>query len=135
MSKLAGRRFSFGIIFALIGLFVFSEIASSSAYASSFIFDGPGFKVQKKQGWFGTRSSTYQDALGNNLEQRKGFFGRTTSRTKLFGTEAIKSRNNVQVNDPSGRPIITSHRTIFSGNQTHVDGNGIMQSVRDLFRQ
>lgn len=105
-----------------------------SAHASSLTVDGPGFKVEKKQGWFGRKTTSYQDALGNHVEKSRGFLGRTSTNTKLFGSQAIKNGNNVEVLDANGKPLITTRRTLFHGKETHVDGNGIFQSVKDLFK-
>jgi hypothetical protein len=105
------------------------------AHANSLTVDGPGFKVEKKHGWFGHNSTSYQDALGNKVEKSTGIFGRTTTHTKLFGSEAIKRGNNVEVLDTNGKPLVTTRRTLFHGKETHVDGNGIFQSVKDLFKQ
>jgi hypothetical protein len=104
------------------------------AHASSVVIDGPGFKVEKKRGWFGRKSTSYTDMMGNTVEKRTGFFGRTSTRTKLFGNEARKSGNNVQVLDANGKPLVTTRNTIFHGKQTHVDGNGIFQSIKDMFK-
>jgi len=103
-------------------------------HASSLVVDGPGFKVEKKHGWFGRKDTSYQDALGNKVEKSTGFFGRTTTHTKLFGSEAIKSGNNVEVLDTNGKPLVTTRHTWFHGKETHVDGNGIFQSMKDLFK-
>jgi len=105
------------------------------AMAGSLVVDGPGFKVEKKQGWFGHNTSSYQDALGNKVEKKTGFFGRTTSTTRLFGSQVVKSGNNISVTDMSGNPLVTRRRTWFHGKETRVDGNGILHSVKGLFSQ
>jgi len=104
------------------------------AMANSTVIDGPGFKVEKKNGWFGRESTVYQDALGNAVERKTGFFGKKSSRTKLFGSEAVKKGDNVSVIGPDGKPLVTTKRTLFGGKQTHVDGNGIFQSLKDLMQ-
>lgn len=107
---------------------------ASPVLAGSLVVDGPGFKVEKRQGWFGNNSSSYQDALGNKVEKRTGLFGRTTNTTRIFGNQAVvKSGNNVSVTDANGNPLVTSRRTWFRGKETRVDGNGILQSVKVLF--
>lgn len=111
-----------------------SLLLTGVSQASSLTVDGPGFKVEKKHGWFGHNSTSYQDALGNKVEKDTGFFGRTTTHTKLFGSEAVKRGNNVAVYDASGKPLITTHKTWFHGKETRVDGNSIFHSVKDLFK-
>lgn len=102
--------------------------------AGSLVVDGPGFKVEKKQGWFGHNTSSYQDAMGNKVEKRTGLFGRTTNTTRILGNQAVvKSGNNVSVTDANGNPLVTSRRTWFHGKETRVDGNTILHSVKDLF--
>ncbi|MCE3234401.1 MAG: hypothetical protein K0Q50_581 [Vampirovibrio sp.] len=119
-----------------IGLTMLSVIAMGTvpAFAGSLVVDGPGFKVEKSQGWFGTKSNSYQDALGNRVEKRTGLFGRTTTHTKVLGNEAtVKPGNNVTVTDMDGNQIVRTKRTLFHGRETHVDGNGIFQSLKGLF--
>jgi hypothetical protein len=111
------------------------SLAASSltpAHADSTVISAPGFKVEKNRGWFGRESESYSDALGNGLEKKRGFF-RTSTRTKLFGSEAVKNGNNISVRDASGNPLITTRRTLFHGKETRVDGNSIYHSFKDLF--
>src|SRR5690606_23779102 len=98
----------------------------------STVIDGPGFKVEKHRGWFGRQRTTYQDAMGNKIEKKTGLFGRTSTNTKIFGSETVKNGNNITVNGPDGQPLITKKKTLFHGNETRVDGNGIFNSFKDL---
>jgi hypothetical protein len=116
---------------ALCGLLT---MTNAPVHADSTVIDGPGFKIEKKKGWFGRQSTTYHDALGNEVEKKTGWFGRKTTSTKLFGSQAVQNGNNLTVNGPNGKPLITRKKTLFGGKQTHVDGNGIFQSVKDLFK-
>lgn len=119
---------------AASGLIVIGLLTPLTALASSTVIDGPGFKVEKRQGWFGRKSSSYQDALGNKVEKNTGFFGRTSTHTKVLGTETIKNGNNVVVNGPNGQPLVSKKKTWFHGDETHVDGNGIVDSFKKLFQ-
>ncbi len=126
-----GRRIGTGLAAVAI---CWAVIASGSpAQADSTVIDGPGFKVQQKDGWFGRKSTTYQDALGNQVEKKTGWFGRKSSKTKLFGSEAVTNGKNVTVTGPSGEPLITRKKTLFRGQETRVDGNGIFQSIKNMF--
>jgi hypothetical protein len=125
-------------LFAALLVLGLLSAGSLSVYADSTVFDGPGFKVENKTGWFGRKSAVYKDALGNTLEKKHGWFGQESTRTKIFGSEAVTSTNpitgkSVVVNGPSGQPLVTTKRTLFGGKQTHVDGNGIFQSIKGLF--
>jgi hypothetical protein len=102
-------------------------------HAGSTVIDGPGFKVEKRQGWFGRKSSSYNDALGNTVEKKTGLFGRESSRTRVFGSEAVKNGNNIMVNGPDGQPLISKKKTLFGGEQTRIDGNGILDSIQQIF--
>lgn len=115
-----------------LGLFLLTACLPGVAGAESFTMDGPGFKMEKKRGWF-HRDTGYQDALGNRVEKHTGFFGRTTTRTRVFGAESVRQGNNVSVRDASGNPLITTRKTWFHGRNTHVDGNAILKSVEGLF--
>jgi hypothetical protein len=119
------------LVAALCGSVALS--AFTPARADSTTIDAPGFKIQQKHGWFGRHSESYHDALGNTIEKDRGLFGRTTTHTRLFGSEAVKQGNNISVKDVNGNPLVTTHRTLFGGHDTHVDGNAIFHSFRGLF--
>ena len=116
--------------FSLLAVLLISSV--SSVYANSLEVDGPGFKMQNRTGWFGTRSTTYTDALGNKVNRSKGLF-RTTTRTSVFGTQTYKHGQNVSVTAPNGTPLISTKRTWFGGRNTKVDGNNILHSFSGLF--
>lgn len=103
------------------------------AFASSMVIDGPGFKVEKRQGWFGRSSTGYQDALGNGYQRNNGLFGWHSNKTSVFGTQVVKNPLQTKVLDPQGNPLVTSQRTLFHGKNTYVNGNGIFQSFKNLF--
>ncbi len=126
-------RFSALIAAGALASLAFATLAPA-AFADSTTFDGPGMRVEDHQDWFGRHSASYDDAFGNKLEKRKGWFGRTTTDTRVFGSEAIvRPNNNVSVRDASGRSLITTRHTLFGGRNTHVDGNSIMNSVNAMF--
>ncbi len=128
LKRITARRIA---LLALVTL-VFSQ--AGAVYADSTVIDGPGFKVEKKKGWFGRKSTVYQDALGNRVEKKTGFFGRKSTQSKLFGSEAVRKGNNMTVTGPNGEAVVTQKKTLFGGKQTHVDGNGVFQSLKELFQ-
>jgi hypothetical protein len=103
------------------------------AHANSLEVDGPGFKMANKTGWFGRHSTTYTDMLGNKVDRSTGIFGRTTTKTRVLGTETYKRGQNISVTAPSGTPLISTKKTWLGGRQTHVSGNGIIESFKGLF--
>lgn len=117
------------VLATVLGLFVVAPIAS----ANSLEVDGPGFKVQNKTGWFGTRSTSYNDALGNGVNRSTGIFGRTSTKTSVMGTQLYKRGQNVSVTAPGGNPLVSTHRGWFGGRQTRVNGNNIVHSFKGLF--
>jgi hypothetical protein len=123
------KFFQFLLITALFSSFM------PMSHAGSLEVDGPGFKVQNKSGWFGTGGTSYTDALGNNVSRSKGFFGRTTTKTKILGAETYKRGQNVAVTGADGIPLITSHRGLFGigGRTTHIDGNSIIHTFKGVF--
>lgn len=130
---MAGLQLFKASVFTAAFLMTVLAFSGMPSHASSTVIDGPGFKVEKRQGWFGRKSSSYQDAMGNTVEKKTGLFGRESSRTKIFGSEAVKNGNNIMVNGPDGQPLITKKKTLFGGEQTRIDGNGILDSVRQIF--
>lgn len=123
----------------LLGLSVIAislSMASVEADArGSVVVDGPGFKLEEKKGWFGTSRKTYKDALGNTVTVKKGLFGKETRESNLFGSKATQSGKNITVTGPNGQPLVTKKKTWFHGEQTHVDGNGIYQNVKEIFKE
>lgn len=131
MTGVIRKTGSLAVAAALMGAMV---VGNLPAQADSTVFDGPGFKVENRDGWFGKKSTTYTDALGNQVEKKRGWFGRETTKTKLFGSEAVRNGKNMTVNGPGGKPLVTTKRTLFGGKRTYVDGNGIFTTVKDLFK-
>lgn len=121
--------------YSLVTALLLLCLASATAFANSLEVDGPGFQVQNKSGWFGRHSTNYADALGNGVSRSTGFFGRTTTRTRVFGTQAYQRGQNVSVTAADGSPMIYSHRGLFGigGRNTRVDGNNIIHSFKGLF--
>lgn len=118
---------------AVFGLVVVS-LLGGQALADSVVIDAPGMKVEKRTGWFGAKSTSYQDALGNKVERNRGLFGRESTHTKVFGTEAITSPRETTVVDANGNPLVSTKKTWFHGKQTRVDGNAMLNSLRGLFQ-
>jgi hypothetical protein len=119
----------FGLLFILpITLFY-----CPAAQANSLEINGPGFKMQNNTGWFGRHSVNYSDALGNGVNRSTGIFGRTTTRTKVFGAETYRHGQNVSVTAPGGTPLVYTHRGIFGGRTTRIDGNNMFQSLKGIF--
>jgi hypothetical protein len=130
------RTFSPFFRAALTGAVSLTVFLATSApvWADSVVISGPGVKVENRQGWFGRKETSYQDAMGNVIEKKRGFFGRTSSRTRLFGSEAtVSNGNNVTVRDASGNDLITTRRTLFGGKNTQVDGTRILESLKNVF--
>ena len=122
----------------VLPLFVLSLLVSSCfftpiASANSLEVDGPGFKMAKRTGWFGQHSTVYNDMLGNRVERSTGILGRTTTRTRVFGTDAYHRGSTFSVTAPNGFSLINTHRSWLGGKQTRVDGNHILQSFKGLF--
>lgn len=117
------------VLVTVVGSFAIVPVV----HANSIEVDGPGFKVANKTGWFGRHSTSYTDMLGNKVDRSTDFFGRTTTKTRVLGTETFKRGNNVSVIAPDGTPLVSTKKTWLGGRQTHVSGNGILQSFKGLF--
>ena len=103
-----------------------------AAFADSTVIDGPGFRVESHRGWFGTKRTVYQDALGNAVEKKTGLFGGTREQTRLFGSEAVINGKNVTVTGSDGQPLVARKQTLFHGKETRIDGNGVLESLKRL---
>ena len=105
------------------------------SFANSLEVDGPGFNLKNKTGWFGNHSASYSDALGNGVSQSTNIFGRTTTKTQVFGTQAYKRGQNISVSAANGSPLLSTHRSWFGlgGRNTRIDGNNIIHSMKGLF--
>jgi hypothetical protein len=100
--------------------------------AESLILTGPGVKVEKRNGWFGRNSVSYQDALGNKVERSRGLFGGETNRTSVFGSQTVISPRETSVIAPNGTPLVRSRKTWFHGKETQVDGSAILNSFKGI---
>lgn len=101
------------------------------ALAASTVVEGPGFKYETKNGWFGTSKTTYTDAFGNKVEKKKGIFGGPKQDVTIMGNQVQKG-NNINVTAPNGQPVIQQKKTIFGGQSTKVDINPVIQGIMDL---
>ncbi|WP_373531240.1 hypothetical protein [Vampirovibrio sp.] len=122
----------YGRFVAFSMAFLFSS--SVCMYADSIRIEGPGMKVENRRGWFGTKSTRYQDAMGNSVSTGRGILGRQESRTKIFGTESIRTPRETSILDAQGNPLVKSRKTWFHGKETQVDGNAIIHSFQGLFQ-
>lgn len=118
---------------AFVSLILLS-VVGGSAFADSVVVEGPGMKVQNRTGWFGTKSSSYQDALGNTIEQDTGLFGRKRTHTRVFGTEAINTPRETSVVDAQGNPLISTRKTWFHGKETRINGNAMINSFKGILQ-
>lgn len=117
-----------------VGLVLLS-VMGGQGFADSVVIEGPGMKVQNRTGWFGTQSSSYQDALGNRIEQNTGLFGRKRTHTRVFGAEAIHTPRETSVVDAQGNPLISTRKTWFRGKETRINGNAMMNSFKGILQQ
>jgi hypothetical protein len=105
----------------------------SFAQRGTTTFVGPGFKMERHQGWFGSQQTVYQDALGNRLDNRKGWFGRRKNQAQIMGTGISQDPWNTAVTGPNGEVLVQQRRGWFGGKDTTVDTNTILQRMKTLF--
>jgi hypothetical protein len=105
------------------------------AHADSFTVNGPGIRVQEHRGWFGRNSASYDDALGDSIGHRQGLFHRS-ERAGILGNQAEVRRgpfgSSVNVHGPDGRPMVNTERHWYGANNTTIDGNNIIHSMRNI---
>ena len=131
MNKLT--RYGIPLAAVLAGVLVVQSPVAL-AKRSSTVFDGPGFKIEEKKGWFGTSSRTYRDALGNTMTTKKGLFGRETHEQNLFGSQAKVNGRNMVINGPDGKPLIEKKRGWFRGEETRINGQNIYENIKTLIQ-
>ena len=105
------------------------------AERGSVVIDGPGFKVENKKGWFGRSEKTYKDAFGNTYVKKRGWFGREKTQQSLFGSQVVQNGKNMTVLGPNGKPLVEKKKSWLGGEQTHIDGTGIIENVKELLQQ
>lgn len=116
---------------ALLSTVLLSSISlTCSAKRENTVISGPGFKIERKKGWFGTYKNTYSDALGNNYSKSKGLFGRTRSDHNLFGGHVVSKGQNTTVTGLNGKPYVTTKRSWFKGKQTNIDTNAMIEDAK-----
>ncbi len=116
---------------ALTGLFGVLLLSQPFANAASTVVEGPGFKYETKDGWFGTSKTTYTDAFGNKVEKKKGLFGGPKQDVTIMGN-TVQKGNNINVTAPNGQPVIQQKKTLFGGQSTKVDINPIIEGIMEL---
>lgn len=112
-------------------LVTFIAFGAVPAHAASTVVEGPGFKYEQKDGWFGTSKSTYTDAFGNKVEKKKGLFGGVKQDTTIMGNQ-VQKNNNINVVAPNGKTVIQQKKSLFGGQSTKVDLNPMIQGIMDI---
>lgn len=118
----------------LFSLIVVSAAPMAWAERGSVVIDGPGFKMEKKKGWFGRSEDSYKDVLGNTVVHKKGWFGRKSTEQSIMGSRTVTNGNNISVYGPDGKPVVVQKKSWLNGTQTHIDGNGIWNNMREMFK-
>lgn len=120
----------------LVGLVLGGALLPGSVQAErkSTVIDGPGFHMEEKRGWFGTTRRTYKDAMGNTVVEKKGPLGRKSSDRNIMGSRTVMDGNNVTVYGPNGAPMVVKKKSWLGGSETRIDGNGIWNNMRELFK-
>jgi hypothetical protein len=95
----------------------------------STVIEGPGIKIETKRGLFGSQEQVYQDALGNRITRKRGWFGRENTDSNILGAKITRNGRRTQVLAPNGTPIITRNRGWFGGETTNINANGLLQGL------
>jgi hypothetical protein len=95
----------------------------------STVIEGPGLKIETKRGLFGSQEQVYQDALGNRITRKRGWFGRENTDSNILGAKITRNGRRTQVLAPNGTPIITRNRGWFGAETTNINANGLLQGL------
>lgn len=132
--RLAVGSISFAVLFSMVSP-VFAE-------RSEFTLKAPGVAVHQNKGWFGTKTTQYNDAIGNNYGYSKGVFGGESVSGGVLGAKASTSRSGIlgrktsSVVGPDGQVIADQRTSLFGKKSTTVDLNGlsgVIQNARNIF--
>ncbi len=116
-------------------LLLLTTLLASPALADTTVIEAPGFQVESRQGWFGTSERRYKDAMGNEVRQKRGLFGRETTDTQVMGTRVQRRGDNLTVMGKDGKPLVSQKRRWFGlgPRETRVNATGVLNQVNDLF--
>jgi hypothetical protein len=138
ISSIAQRIAVGSISFAVL----FSMASPVFADRSEFTLKAPGVAVHQNKGWFGTKTTQYNDAIGNNYGYSKGVFGGESVSGGVLGAKASTSRSGIlgrktsSVVGPDGQVIADQRTSLFGKKSTTVDLNGlggVLQNARNIF--
>lgn len=120
-------------LIALVGLSLLLGSGLPTHARGTTNIQGPGFKVQHSNGWFGTQQNVYSDALGNRLEQKNGLFGRRKTSGQVLGNRVERDNRGTTVTDNSGNVILKRRRGWFGSEDTTINTNGVFQRMKGVF--
>jgi hypothetical protein len=117
-----------------------SAMVATPAMAQGFLsnrgntrIEGPGFKVERRNGWFGTQQNVYSDVLGNRVEQKTGWFGRKRTDTQVLGNRFSQDNWGTSLKDNKGNVIVERRRGWFGRRTTTVNTNPLFNRLKNTF--
>jgi hypothetical protein len=118
-----------------VGLLALLVMAPSALaqQRGNIIIKGPGFNMERKQGWFGTQQNVYSDMFGNNITQKQGLFGRRSTEGQFMGAKMERDWRGTRIKDPGGNVIMQRRRGWFGREDTTIDANGLFQRMKGVF--
>jgi hypothetical protein len=107
--------------------------ASWAQQRGNVVIKGPGFSLERRNGWFGTQQNVYSDIFGNRISQKQGLFGRRTEEGQVLGTNIQRNGRTTSLKDPNGNVIIQRKRGWFGGEDTTINTDGVLQKMKGVF--
>lgn len=101
------------------------------------IKDGFGEQVVVKHGWFGKKTVTVKDRLGDGYTTNKGLFGTKEQSVNILGNGFTRKKGLFGGSQINGSTIlgdkITTKKGIFGRRTTEVDVSGASQAIKALW--
>ena len=123
-------------VFQLAGLAMVIALSfglDANAQRGTTTIKGPGFKMEQRNGWFGTQQNVYSDVLGNRVEQKQGWFGRRQNNTQVLGNRFQRDNRGTTLTDNNGNVIVKRRRGWLGGEDTTINTDGIFQKMKNVF--
>jgi hypothetical protein len=120
------------LVLTTVALAMFMGLQAHAQRGTTTI-QGPGFKMEQRNGWFGTQQNVYSDVLGNRVEQKQGWFGRRQNNTQILGNRLQRDNRGTTLTDNNGNVILKRRRGWLGGEDTTINTDGIFQRMKNVF--
>jgi hypothetical protein len=121
-----------GLLLLMALLLGVSPMPAAHAQRGTTTLQGPGFKMEQRNGWFGTQQNVYSDVLGNRVQQKRGWFGRRSNQASILGNQVQRDNRGTTITDNQGNVVVKRRRGWFGREDTTINTDSLFQQLKGV---